>query len=195
MEAVQPEARRRLRQALHVRVRLAPTLTLALLVGGALAWVIGRQIGTGAAKMLRAVRGIARGDLEQSVESKSKDAPAETAGAFSEIIAYLRETATAAEGIAAGDLTVDVERKSNRDVLGNAAATMTANLRGLVGNVADSAGYGRRHRSAARACGTRRGDDRPLSSQDRAAGRPALRVAPALLRRGRRSVRGAQLPA
>ena len=57
-----------------------------------------------------------------------------------EMIAHQRQMAATAGQIAGGDLTVTVTPKSAEDGLGNAFAEMVANLRELVGEVAQSAG-------------------------------------------------------
>ena len=56
-----------------------------------------------------------------------------------EMIAHQRQMAATAGQIAGGDLTVTVTPKSAEDGLGNAFAEMVANLRELVGEVAQSA--------------------------------------------------------
>ena len=88
-----------------------------------------------ARRMERAARGIATGDLSQSLHIAQADELGQTAHAFGEMTAYLREMASAAERVAAGDLTVEVHPHGERDILGNAVASMVTNLRGLVGGV------------------------------------------------------------
>jgi methyl-accepting chemotaxis protein len=121
------------------RVTIALIL-FALTVGAAVAFVLSRSISEGVGAMLRAARGLAGGDIEQEVAVRSRDEIGDMAGAFAEMIAYNRDMAGKAGQIADGDLTVQVQPKSERDALGNAFATMVANLRSLVGNVATSAG-------------------------------------------------------
>jgi methyl-accepting chemotaxis protein len=114
-------------------------LALATLVAAGLAFVISSSITGGVRQMLHAARGISEGDLDQNVETASRDEIGDTARAFQRMIEYLRDLSTSASRIADGDLTVDVEPKSERDVLGVAFRTMTSNLRALVGQVADAA--------------------------------------------------------
>ncbi|HEY0344260.1 MAG TPA: methyl-accepting chemotaxis protein [Solirubrobacteraceae bacterium] len=115
-------------------------ILFALAVGGAVAFFLSRSISRGVGAMLRAARGLAGGDIEQQVAVRSRDEIGDMAVAFEEMIAYNRDMAGMAGQIADGDLTVQVQPKSERDALGNAFATMVANLRSLVGNVATSAG-------------------------------------------------------
>jgi methyl-accepting chemotaxis protein len=82
---------------------------------------------------------IAQGDLSETVSYESEDEIGQLAAVLGATIAYQREMAAVAEKMAAGDLFVDVSPKSADDVLGNAFAQMIANLRSLVGQVAESA--------------------------------------------------------
>jgi methyl-accepting chemotaxis protein len=107
-------------------------MLVAALLGGALAFLLARQIARAANQMLTAANGIADGDVDQTIELDSKDELGRTAAAFRRMIEYLRETVADLERIAAGDLTVETRRRSERDVLRNAVATMTSNLRQMV---------------------------------------------------------------
>ncbi len=98
-----------------------------------------RQIITPAKLIAAAAASIAEGDVEQRVEIKSNDELGDMAASFQHMIAYLQEMADAADLLARGDLTADVTPQSRQDRLGHAFAQMIANLRRLVGQVADSA--------------------------------------------------------
>jgi methyl-accepting chemotaxis protein len=123
----------------HARLLMGLFAGLALLLAGVIAFLLSGQIAGAARRMLAAARGIAVGDVDQDVRATSSDELGQTANAFAEMIDYLRTTAAAAERIADNDLTVDVEPKSERDALGTAFARMAANLREMVGNVAQAA--------------------------------------------------------
>jgi methyl-accepting chemotaxis protein len=112
---------------------------LAAVVSSVLVWRLVRSITRAVGQVLQAAEGIAEGDLEHHVDVRSRDELGAMAAAFESMISYLHGTADAAGRIAAGDLTANVEPKSDRDVLGQAFTTMTANLRELVGSVAVSA--------------------------------------------------------
>ena len=114
------------------RVIMIALLVIAGLVAAGLAFAIARSITTGARQMLRAAEGIAEGDLDQDVHTKSRDELGDTARAFQRMIEYLQRLAASAGSIADGDLTVEVEPKSERDVLGVAFQTMGASLRKIV---------------------------------------------------------------
>jgi methyl-accepting chemotaxis protein len=120
---------------------VAETRTVVLVLLGALALVaiglaawLSRGIAGGLRQMLTAARGIARGDVEQRVDVRSRDEIGQMANAFREMIAYLEQTAAAATAIAAGDLSVEVEPKSDRDALGIAFAGMSRELREALGD-------------------------------------------------------------
>ena len=93
-----------------------------------------------------------------------------------EMIAHQRQMAATAGQIAGGDLTVTVTPKSAEDGLGNAFAEMVANLRELVGEVAQSAGALVEHLTAD---GRDLGGDRQRRWRDRVRGqrrRPGRRT-------------------
>jgi methyl-accepting chemotaxis protein len=116
------------------RTTILVLLAVAALIAIAIALIAGRSIAGGVQQLVRAARGIAKGDIEQKVEIKSRDEIGEAGEAFREMIAYLDETATAAKSIAAGDLTVTVTPKSDRDALGIAFVEMSAQLREALGD-------------------------------------------------------------
>ena len=75
---------------------------------------------------------IAEGDLTQDVRIPARrDEVGMLAAAFARMTEGLREKARVAELIAQGDLSVAVHRQSDRDVLGNAFATMVERLRAV----------------------------------------------------------------
>jgi methyl-accepting chemotaxis protein len=135
----------RLNTAIASTYHSSRTLTLVLLLaalalGAGLAWVVSNGIVTGVAQMLRAARGLARGNTEQQIAVRSRDEIGAMAVAFEEMIDHQREMAAIAGQIAGGDLTVTVTPKAPEDGLGNAFAEMVSSLRELVGEVAHSAG-------------------------------------------------------
>jgi methyl-accepting chemotaxis protein len=119
-----------------VRTTLIGLILFALVAGGAVATLISRRLIRGAGQVLRAAEGLAEGDLDQHVDVTSRDEIGAMAAAFERMIEYVKGIGEAASRVADGDLTVDVQPQSERDVLGNAMATMTTNLRELIGEVA-----------------------------------------------------------
>jgi len=113
----------------------------ALLTVGALVllWFASGQIARPIRRITSVAQGIAEGNLNQQVDVTSEDEIGKLADAFRRMTAYLQEMARAAGHIADGDLTVGVTPKGDTDLLGNAFAQMVANLRDMVGQVADNA--------------------------------------------------------
>ncbi len=122
----------------NATVTRATTLTIvivavATLVAAAVFFWIAQGIVNGVKQALHAAEGIAKGDVEQSIDVKTRDEIGEMAGAFQRMIAYLKDMAAAAASIARGDLSVDVKPQSDRDALGNAFQSMTAYLQETAG--------------------------------------------------------------
>jgi methyl-accepting chemotaxis protein len=109
-------------------------LIVATIAGLGIALLLSRRIVGGVRQMLTAARGIAVGDVQQTVEITSRDELGETGEAFRAMIAYLSETADAARRISEGDLTVDVQPKSDRDALGTAFKAMSDELHAALGD-------------------------------------------------------------
>jgi methyl-accepting chemotaxis protein len=115
---------------------LVISLTVAAaLVGLGAGWWLARNIGRGLRQATDAARRIAEGDVDVDVTLSGKDELGQLGDAFRQMVAYLKESAQAAEAIARGDLTVVVQPRGQRDALGNAFQTMVARLRELVGAV------------------------------------------------------------
>jgi methyl-accepting chemotaxis protein len=113
---------------------------LEVAIASALAVVLTRRIAGGTRRILAAAEGIAVGDLDQLVESTSRDEIGQTSRAFQDMVRYLQDMADSVTRVAQGDLTVTVARKSDRDVLGAAVAEMIEALRGIITQVSAAAG-------------------------------------------------------
>jgi len=111
---------------------------LAILAGLAIAYVLARSIARSARSMASVADGIARGELDHSIEVTSRDEMGDTAAALRRMVVYLQAMAGAAGRMAEGDLSVEVIPQSDGDVLGSAFAQMVANLRDLVSHVQQS---------------------------------------------------------
>jgi len=108
---------------------------LAMLVGLGAAYWVARRITAGIGAAILTARGIADGDLDQTIAIASRDEVGDLGEAMRGMVDYLRSLARSAEAIATNDLTVDVVPQSDRDVLGSAFVTMTTNLRATVGEL------------------------------------------------------------
>ncbi|WP_053227898.1 methyl-accepting chemotaxis protein [Solirubrobacter soli] len=113
---------------------------LSLLIAAAVAFLLARNLVVRMKAILGAAEAIAEGDLDHPLDVRGRDELGDTARAFERMRDSLRGIAGDAGRVAAGDLTVQVQPKSGRDQLGNAFATMVANLRELVGKVDSVAG-------------------------------------------------------
>jgi methyl-accepting chemotaxis protein len=97
-----------------------------------LGWLLVRSIREPLAVMAAAARAVASGDTEQSVQANSEDEIGELASALSQMIAYIREKAKAAEALGRGDLEVSVTPRSTKDILGTSFLDMRTALERLV---------------------------------------------------------------
>jgi len=114
-------------------------VVLALALGLGVSWMITQNILDPVNQLKKAAAQIASGDIQVSLAEQRKDEMGELSNAFARMVAYLQEMASAADKIARGDLSVSLQPQSAQDVLGNAFAQMTVNLRGLIEKVIQSA--------------------------------------------------------
>jgi methyl-accepting chemotaxis protein len=119
---------------------------MLLLIGGlgilaltVLIYFVSRSLAKPIVAVSKAAAQIASGDLDIDLNVQQKDEIGQMALDFHQMTRYLIGMADTAEKIAQGDLTVQVKPLSEKDRLGNAFARMAANLRSLVGRVAESA--------------------------------------------------------
>ena len=113
---------------------------LAAIIAAIIALLIAGRLTAAINQLLRAARGIARGDVNQHVAVTSKDELGETAAAVQMMIDYLKGMAAAAGRIAGGDLSVSVQPASSEDALGNAFVGMADYLKGMAGAAGRIAG-------------------------------------------------------
>ncbi len=99
-------------------------LVAALLIAGALGFVLARWIGKRLATLRRGAETIAAGDLSIEVETGARDEIGAVTDAFARMLTYLRDMSGAARQIADGDLTAPVEAQGERDELGTSFVEM-----------------------------------------------------------------------
>ncbi|MBP7694188.1 MAG: HAMP domain-containing protein [Anaerolineales bacterium] len=87
------------------------------------------------AQLTMAARGLAHGDLRQTVPAGTRDELGQLAEAFGSLIHYLENLVSGTNQVAAGDLTVTIQPRGPADALGLAFQAMTVSLRDLVGAV------------------------------------------------------------
>jgi two-component system, sensor histidine kinase len=107
---------------------------LAFLIG----FFVSRNIANAVRQVAAAAKGLARGNLEQTIRVRSRDEVGDMATAFEEMIHYQQEMARVANAIAQGDLSQEVEPNGPEDVLGTAFQGMGRNLRALVGQLEEA---------------------------------------------------------
>jgi signal transduction histidine kinase/DNA-binding NarL/FixJ family response regulator len=107
---------------------------LAFLIG----FFVSRNIANAVRQVAAAAKGLARGNLEQTIQVRSRDEVGDMAAAFQAMIQYQQEMARVANAIAQGDLSQEVEPNGPEDVLGTAFQRMGRNLRALVGQLEDA---------------------------------------------------------
>ncbi len=115
-------------------------LVLGVAVGIAIAVLVSRGITRGLRRVAGAAEAISRGEVDQDVTVGGAAELRQLGHDFEAMIAYLRETVGAAQTIASGDLTATFTPRSDEDALGHALATMTDNLRALVGAIEAASG-------------------------------------------------------
>jgi len=113
---------------------LATWLVLAasIVIGGLIAFFVGRSITRPVSALLIMADAVAIGDLDQRVEITSNDEIRDLADTFNGMSDNLRRTAQLADQIADGDLTVAPAPLSDKDTLGLALQRMVQRLRGVV---------------------------------------------------------------
>ncbi len=116
----------------------SPVLPIIFFVGFALL-ILQRAVILPVRQLTQMARKLAKGDLAVELEVGSEDEVGQMVRAFKEMVNYIRGIALVSTRVATGDLTTDVTLQSDKDLLGNAFKQMTANLRRLVGQVADTA--------------------------------------------------------
>ncbi|MBN1824890.1 MAG: HAMP domain-containing protein, partial [Candidatus Eisenbacteria bacterium] len=114
-------------------------LAIAMLVGLAACMTLGvllaRAISRPLVRMAGAAEQLARGDIDQHVEARSRDEIGVLAEAFRKMITAQKGKAEVAEQIARGNLAVDAKAVSEKDVLGNAMVTMKGSIQALAEDV------------------------------------------------------------
>ncbi|MBW3549566.1 MAG: methyl-accepting chemotaxis protein [Proteobacteria bacterium] len=124
------------RHAAQARTVFALVGLLALLAAVLIGWLLTRAIARPLRELTTTAERIALGELPADEQAVARD---DEVGllhqAFARMTHKLRDMAAVAASIAEGDLRVEVQPQSERDVLGQAFASMVTNLRGLTGEL------------------------------------------------------------
>jgi methyl-accepting chemotaxis protein len=125
-------------QTLGMLLLLLPLLGLAIVV--VLFLMVDRLIVRGLGRLGHVADSVAQGDVTVIVpDTRREDEIGEVARAFERTVAYLHQSAEAADRVADGDLTKDIDALSERDALSIALDRMVDSLRALVGQVTEAA--------------------------------------------------------
>ncbi len=101
--------------------------------------ITGKVVANPIVRLSKAAEIISTGNLDVSIQIKSRDELGKMGAAFNKIVSYLKNTAEIASKIADGDLRDDVQLASDKDEMGLAFEKMVTNLRHSVGQVSINA--------------------------------------------------------
>jgi methyl-accepting chemotaxis protein len=99
---------------------------------------LAKMIAVPLVQMVDAANKIALGDIDQSITYESADEVGTLAKAFRNLVAYIKQMATAADVLSEGDLTKQVSPMSDKDVLSHSFIRMKDNLEKMVGEIRQS---------------------------------------------------------
>lgn len=112
----------------HLKSTLVTATCIAIVLILLFSSISAKAIITPVRKITHATEALARGDIEQTLDFRSKDEMGRLANAYREMISVIRERADAACNIAAGNLEVDLSIASEKDVLGQAMFVMVERI-------------------------------------------------------------------
>jgi methyl-accepting chemotaxis protein len=119
-------------QYANARTLLVVASGIILILSVAAGLWISLGIGRGLKSVMQMAEGVAIGDLNQEVTTKSNDEIKDVIDTVNVMTRNLRATAALADAVADGDLTVQPKPLSDRDTLGLALERMVERLRGVV---------------------------------------------------------------
>ncbi len=112
---------------------------ICLLLALGLLYFFAKKIADPIKQVTTVLVGIAKGEIDHTIEVNSDDEIGLLQSSSKELITYIQEIAEASQRIAQNDLTVQVKPKSEKDVLGNSFKIMIENLSGMIRQLADNA--------------------------------------------------------
>jgi methyl-accepting chemotaxis protein len=115
---------------------------LAVVLGIVIALLVARSIAWPLRRLTEAAERLACGDtaVGETLPPTSRDELGVLNASFRAMVSYQQDISAVVTAVATGDLTRSVEPKGAPDALGLACARMTADLRDLIGEVAQSSG-------------------------------------------------------
>jgi methyl-accepting chemotaxis protein len=121
----------RARQQASTYAVAAVLLLMGVIMGGLAYWIVG-SVTAALAGIRSAADRIAEGEIDQTIEYRSRDEIGAVADAFRRMIDYIGGVSRAASGLAAGDLSAELTPRSSQDVLTQNMLRARDSLRGLV---------------------------------------------------------------
>ena len=118
---------------------LAGFLLAAVALSVVITFLLRRSIVRPLEEAMQVADRVAAGDLAHEVNVNRSDEIGKLLKSNKAMVTALRGMASVAEGIAAGDLSTNVKPQSDKDVLGNAFATMNAKLKQVIAEVREAA--------------------------------------------------------
>jgi methyl-accepting chemotaxis protein len=113
-------------------VVLVIVMALGIAISVGLGWMLSRAISLPMNKMAEAARKLSLGDVEQTVEHRSRDEIGSLADSFRGAIEYIKGVAAALQKVGQGDLNAELATKSDRDILTKSFQQTVDSLKGLV---------------------------------------------------------------
>ncbi len=126
-------------QIFNMTIAMVAVAVVAIAIGVAVGLFIAASIRKPVEGLKSVAERIAVGDVNQTVELRSKDELGQLAESFRGMIGYLKEMAGNADQLATGDLTVDVKPRSEGDQLGKSLHAMVDSLRELAAGLLSNA--------------------------------------------------------
>ncbi|NLO38449.1 MAG: HAMP domain-containing protein [Ruminiclostridium sp.] len=111
---------------------------LCLIISAVIAVFIARSIGNPIKKIAAVADQVAVGDLDVTLDVKSKNEIGRLAMSFTNLIASTRQQAQTIERVADTDLTVDVPIRSDRDLMGKKLSKLVSDLNEIMNNIASA---------------------------------------------------------
>lgn len=114
--------------------RTVSLIVIALVINAGvimLAWLIARSVVGPLSEVVRRMKAISTGDVNQNYDYRAKDEIGELAEAFRSLLSYLQEIATVVESISRGDLSGNISARSEHDLVSRNLKKAVGELQGL----------------------------------------------------------------
>jgi len=110
----------------------AISLIIMLIAIGFLFWMTRVVVSKPLKDLLPIAKAVSQGDVNQTINVKTKDEVGQVTQAFADVVGYLKDTANAADKITEGNLSVEIQPRSEKDVLSKSFIGVTSTLKNLM---------------------------------------------------------------